>query len=182
MLHKWLNKKQNQKLILFFNGWSMDENPLKPLNFSHYDIVVFYNYQNIDIDNFLLDEINKYPEIILIGWSMGVWAGALCAKYFNIKNSIAINGTLSPIDDNFGIPHAVYKGTIDNFSLKYREKFYKRMFKTSEEFEKFLKIEVLEIFSINKMNFWPCANMLKYFLTLIMIGLLWANMIKFSPI
>ena len=31
MEYKWLSQKNNNKLIIFFNGWGMDEFPVKHL-------------------------------------------------------------------------------------------------------------------------------------------------------
>jgi biotin synthesis protein BioG len=118
----------------------MDSNPLNHLEPLNYDVLTYYNYNNLDIEDLAINEIEKYSDIILIGWSMGVWT----ANYFSgflpeIKQAIAINGTLLPIDDNYGIPRTIFQATLDNFKPETREKFYKRMFSTNEDFNRFLK-------------------------------------------
>ena len=45
MEYKWLNRKNNSKLIVFFNGWGMDENIVAHLEFDEYDVLMFYDYK-----------------------------------------------------------------------------------------------------------------------------------------
>ena len=72
MKYKWLNKEvNNSKLILFFNGWGMDENVVKHLDVEDYDVLMFYDYNTLDTD-FDFNSLNFYHEKNLIAWSMGV--------------------------------------------------------------------------------------------------------------
>ena len=51
MKYKWLNKEvNNSKLILFFNGWGMDDNVVKHLDVEDYDVLMFYDYNTLDTD------------------------------------------------------------------------------------------------------------------------------------
>lgn len=118
-----------KKLILFFNGWSLDENIVKHLTSSEHDVIMFYDYSGLDIDENVLKEINGYEEINIIAWSFGVWAcSTVINKFNNPKNVIAINGTLIPIDNNFGIPEKILNLTLSNLSEKTYPKFFKNMF------------------------------------------------------
>ncbi|MFH0702948.1 MAG: pimeloyl-ACP methyl esterase BioG family protein [bacterium] len=138
----WLIKKSSKKLLIFFNGWGMDENPFLHLKSSEYDVLMFYNYQNLDAENLKIEEWNNYQEINLVCWSMGVWTANFFREYLgSIKFSIAINGSFFPIHNDFGIPDNIFQLTLDNFSLLNREKFYKKMFSKDEDFQKFLKIQ-----------------------------------------
>ena len=38
MQYKWLNKKENKNLIVFFNGWGMSEKAVSHLDFDGYDV------------------------------------------------------------------------------------------------------------------------------------------------
>lgn len=128
----FLNERTHNKLILFFNGWSLDENIVNHLTSSEYDVIMFYDYSNLGIDENILNEINNYEEVNIIAWSFGVWAcGEVINKFNNPKNVIAINGTLIPIDNNFGIPEKIFNLTLSNLSEKSYPKFFKNMF--SEE-------------------------------------------------
>lgn len=131
MKYKWLTQNyKNDNLIYFFNGWGMDESVLnilkKPLNT---DILMFYDYQNLDINNDVFDECLKYKNKYLISWSMGVMISTIFAhKLGKLNKKIAINGTIKPIDDNYGILKKIYDLTINNFNQSSCEKFIKRMF------------------------------------------------------
>ena len=126
MKYKWLNKRNNQKLIIFFNGWGMDEAVVAHLDFCDFDVLMFYDYCSLDTD-FDFDKLSDYSQKYLIAWSMGVMIGTL----FDIKydRKTAINGTLKPIDDKFGIPVRIYNFTLKGFSEAGAEKFIKNMFK-----------------------------------------------------
>ena len=49
MQYHWLNKQNNEKLIIFFTGWSFDENPFKFLKSDNFDVMIFYDYNNLEI-------------------------------------------------------------------------------------------------------------------------------------
>ena len=125
MKYKWLNQKNNQKLIIFFNGWGMDECVVNYLSPEDYDVLMFYDYNSPETD-FDFENIYSYPQKYLIAWSMGV----MIATLFDIDyvSKTAINGTLKPIDDRFGIPKRIYDLTLKGFSPKGAERFIKSMY------------------------------------------------------
>ena len=133
MKYKWLNKEGNNKLILFFNGWGMDEGVVKHLNCEDYDVLMFYDYNTLDSD-FDFNSLNIYPEKNLIAWSMGVMVGGCLAPSLALPlgegTKIAINGTLKPIDAEFGIHPKIYDLTIKGFDENGRDRFIKSMFDT----------------------------------------------------
>ena len=129
MQYFWLNKKEeNKKLILFFNGWAMNETPVKHLKCDDYDVLVFYDYRSLDIN--LSDfDFSKYEQKNLICWSMGVYVANLFyddLKVFN--NKVAINGTTKIINNDFGIPEKIYKVTVKFLNEDSCDKFIKNMF------------------------------------------------------
>lgn len=125
MKYKWLNQKNNQKLIIFFNGWGMDECVVSHLEPDDYDVIMFYDYNTIETD-FDFKSIDIYSEKYLAAWSMGV----MIATLFDIDyvSKTAINGTLKPIDDEFGIPKRIYDLTVRGFSPRGAERFIKNMY------------------------------------------------------
>ena len=128
MKYKWLNKGVNNKiknLIVFFNGWGMDESIVKHLEFENYDVLMFYDYNSLETD-FDFSDLNIYSQKYLVAWSMGVMTATLFDIDYTSKT--AINGTLKPIDDKFGIPERIYNLTLRGFSPKGTEKFIKNMF------------------------------------------------------
>lgn len=127
MRYKWLNKKvDNHKIILFFNGWGMDECVVNHLDSEDFDVLMFYNYNTLDTD-FNFESLNTYQEINLVAWSMGVMIATFFSE-IKFHKKIAINGTLKPIDIKYGIHPRVYDLTIRGFDIKGREKFIDSMF------------------------------------------------------
>lgn len=128
MKSKWLHQKKSDKLILFCNGWGMDEHPFTPLTSHAWNVLMFYDYTDFESDQDLQKLFAGYREIVLVAWSMGVWVGQQLFKPFvkHLSASLAINGTLCPVDDQFGIPKSVVQATLDNLDEKQRMKFYKR--------------------------------------------------------
>ena len=85
---------------------------------------MFYDYNSLDID---LSILEKYTEKYLVAWSMGV----MCATLFNIKykTATAVNGTLKPIDNTYGIPVKIYNLTLQGLTPAGAQKFVMNMFK-----------------------------------------------------
>lgn len=132
MKYKWLNKTDSNKLIIFFNGWGMDEKIVSHLDCEDYDVIVFYDYNNLDIDI----DFSNYAEKYIIAWSMGVMT-AILFDFGEITSSTAICGTPFAIDDNYGIPERIYNLTIRGFSETSSQKFMERMFIEKPEIETF---------------------------------------------
>ena len=141
MISHWLYRDQSPNLILFCNGWGMDHHPLSPLESGGYDVLVLSDYSafELPIDLGVLTE--DYQEINLICWSFGVWAGANlfaeCQSVFSRR--IGVNGTLRPIDDQFGIPHQLFDATLAHFSVSVRERFYQRMCRFDGVYDQFMQ-------------------------------------------
>lgn len=138
MKYKWLNRKNQKKLIIFFNGWGMDENVIKHLNPEDYDVLMFYDYNTLDTD-FDFNSLNIYPKKHLIAWSMGVMVATCLSQLRNLHfgegTYTAINGTLKPIDIEFGIHPKIYDLTIKGFDEKGRNKFISSMFEEKTEID-----------------------------------------------
>ena len=47
----WLNKKNRDRVIIFFNGWGMDENAVIRLS-GLYDLLMVYDYRHLENKNF----------------------------------------------------------------------------------------------------------------------------------
>ena len=136
----WLHKNMNTHLILFCNGWGMDSTPFEHLASKEYDVCSLHNYSVIP-NEFDIETLTKgYAEVILIGWSMGVWAGQKLfkSKGYLFDRAIAINGTLCPINDDFGIPVMVYERTLLGYGEAARLKFYRRMCREKTNLKLFL--------------------------------------------
>lgn len=130
----WLNKQNNDKLIVFFAGWSFDWYPFTGMNFGDYDLLFVYDYNSMFVPD-EISQISEYKEKILITWSMGVFTAYLLKDYFaEFDRKIAINGTVTPVDDEFGIPENIFKLTLKHAAKGLEGKFYKNLFLTEQEY------------------------------------------------
>lgn len=134
----WLSQNNSSNLIVFFAGWSFDETPFKTLKCDGFDVLFVYDYNEISELEILKNISEKYEHKILICWSMGVFVAASLRKYFeNFDKKFAINGTVTPVDNEFGIPVKMFELTLKHASVGLGGKFYKNVYKTEEELEKY---------------------------------------------
>lgn len=128
MQFKWLNKENNKNLILFLNGWAMNESAVANLEKDGFDILMLSDYKNVDFDLTQFD-FEKYDKKYLVCWSMGVYVSNLFKKELEkFDKKIAINGTNKIIDNDFGIPEKIYKVTTKFLNESSLDKFIKNMF------------------------------------------------------
>lgn len=121
----------------------MDPHPFKLLGSRDYDILHIYDFSELSTIDGVLADINSYSERILISWSMGVWGGQHLFDGLGhlFARSIAINGTLCPVDDQYGIPRELFAGTMGGWSELSRRKFYRRLTGGGTIEKKFLKYQ-----------------------------------------
>lgn len=137
MQQKFIHRANNAKLILFFAGWGADEHlfPYPPPQ--GYDFMLCFDYTNTNFD---FELIKSYQSIRLIGWSMGVWVASMLFENYSLpwEKRVAINGTMYPKHDLWGIPVAVFEGTLKGFSPTTLAKFRRRMCGTTSGVKEFL--------------------------------------------
>lgn len=136
----WLHKKERKSLILFCNGWGMDGNPFRSLAAVQFDVYMLYDYRQLSMPAEVDRMFEKYNDIHLIGWSMGVWVGQrlFADKRERLSGSLAVNGTLCPIDDRYGIPKDIFAETLTTFNEAARSRFYRRMCREKSNLRSFL--------------------------------------------
>ncbi len=145
MQFHWLNKQNNNNLIVFFAGWSFDYKPFEFLDCENYDVLMVYDYNTLENVHELTKLINNpaYKQRNLIAWSMGVFtAYQLKNELSEFNKKIAVNGTPFPVDDEFGIPQKPFLLTLRHAKTGLEGKFYKNIFDKDEEFEKYVKSSV----------------------------------------
>ena len=115
----------------------MDENPFSVLK-SNCDVLYVYDYTTPDFPAF---DFSKYKSVKLLSFSYGVYAGAIAKLPDDLKldERVAINGTLLPVDDKYGVPVKQFELTekMDSQSVV---KFRQRLFggeKAQQHFEIF---------------------------------------------
>ena len=141
MKSEWLHRRRQERLIIFCNGWGMDATPFQPVDVRDYDLLMLFDYYDLSLDCDLETLFQSYQDIVLISWSMGVWVGQQIFQPWShrLRKAIAVNGTLCPIHDQFGIPVALYEATLAQFSEDSRLKFYRRMCRDHRSVDTFLK-------------------------------------------
>jgi biotin synthesis protein BioG len=149
MKYQWINKYNNKKLIIFFNGWGMNSNSISHLKFEDYDILMYYDYSDINFEEPILD---NYSYIVLISYSLGI----LSSMYF-LNNSkilpdikIAINGSGIPISDEYGIPVELYFDIMNNLNDTKYKKFLFSICGNISNYRKFLLNHQYDIDSLKK--------------------------------
>lgn len=116
------------RAIVFFNGWAMTPESVEHLALPEgYDLIVLWDYRDLTLPEELA--LDKYQDIILVAWSMGVWAAdvALAESLLPIRRAVAVCGTGYPMDDAYGIPEAVFRGTLEGLTEDNRMRFNRRM-------------------------------------------------------
>lgn len=137
-----LNKQNNKNLIVFFAGWSFDEKPFGKLVCDGFDILFIYDYNELNLPK-ELENLQNYEHKYLLAWSMGVFVAYEFRKLFeDFDYKIAINGTITPVDNEFGIPVKMFELTLKHVATGLAGKFYQNVFKNSEEFEMYSKTSV----------------------------------------
>ncbi len=126
MKHAFVHKEGSSRLLLIFAGWGMDANVFGHLHRPGYDVMVVWDYRSFHID---WKCTASYSEICLLAWSMGVFAAtqSVQAIEHKITKRVAVGGTPYPVDDELGIPQAVFNGTLSTLSEATLRKFNRRM-------------------------------------------------------
>lgn len=126
----------SNELILFFNGWSTDENPFNPVASSR-DILFVSDYSGL-IPNFGID-MNKYEKKILIAFSAGVFMAAYLKNLLpDLDLKIAVNGTFHMLDEKKGIPKETFK-MMEEITLENVLEIRKRFINKPKHYDKFNK-------------------------------------------
>lgn len=126
----FLRRAQCPTLELFFAGWGMDSRPFAwaadSPHTAHCDFAVCYDYTDMTLD---AEALRPYREVRVRAWSLGVYAASLVLPGLHcaVSSALAINGTLTPVDDTLGIPVAVYDATLENLCAESVDRFNRRM-------------------------------------------------------
>lgn len=136
MKHRITSDIGSSRLLIIFAGWAMDPHPFEHLVCPGYDIMVIWDYRSFFFDWQCVEE---YEEICILAWSFGVFAASQSAQAIDpkITKRVALNGTLHPISDQYGIPVNIFDGTIEHLDDRNLAKFYRRMCNSSEDFKAF---------------------------------------------
>ena len=109
------------RLILIFAGWSTDSRYYNDCVFDGWDTAVVSDYRDMAMPSIP----DQYATVYVFAYSLGVAAASLCGIQAAVR--IAICGSPEAVSDRFGIPEAVYAGTLDSLSERSLMKFHLRM-------------------------------------------------------
>lgn len=138
MNYAFLHRGGNSELLLLFLGWSMDEHAVAHLASGGLDVLALWDYTAPDTA--FLSETVGYRKIHLAAWSLGVFAAAklLAGRDIDFAGSTAFNGTLRPVDADFGIAPEIFLGTAEHWGEeRARSRFYQRVAGGRAELETF---------------------------------------------
>ena len=123
----FLQKNNSKDLIIFFCGWGMDENPFSILK-SNKDILYVYDYTTPEFACENID-FSGYDSIFLLAFSYGVYASGIAKlpESVVLKKSVAVNGTLIPVDNEYGVPVRQFELT-EKMDFESVVKFRQRLF------------------------------------------------------
>lgn len=126
---------QGEHLIVYFAGWGTPLDAVAHLILpTNHNLLICYDYQDLKLDF----DFSAYQQIRIVAWSMGVWvAERVLQEGITLQSSTAVNGTGLPCDDSFGIPYAIFKGTLDNLAENTRTKFERRICGDKVSFERY---------------------------------------------
>lgn len=126
MNHRLVSDTGASRLLLVFAGWGMDDNVLGHLRRPGYDVMVVWDYRSFHIDWSCVD---RYDEICILAWSMGVYAAAQTTQAieYKITRRVAVNGTPEPVHPTRGIPPEIFDATLASLSERSLAKFHRRM-------------------------------------------------------
>lgn len=124
---RFLHGADSKRLILIFAGWAMDHRPFDNLLYPGYRIAVVWDYTYESLDTEMLED---FDEICVLAWSYGVFMAArFMASHpeLPITATVAVNGTMHPIDRHCGIDPGIFDATLQGLSRDSVAKFYRRM-------------------------------------------------------
>lgn len=117
----------NRHLLLIFSGWAHDDAVFRQLSYPGCDIMLVWDYRDLRFDS---SALGGYDTVYLFAWSFGVYAASRVLPALDRRNiafTIAVNGSLCPVDDERGIPKGVFDGTRDFLDDRNLTKFYRRI-------------------------------------------------------
>ncbi|MBN2844015.1 MAG: DUF452 family protein [Sedimentisphaerales bacterium] len=143
----------NDSLLLFFNGWGMASlgsadifdrgwgllaSELIGPVYNSPDILEFFDYTQSDCGLDMSALCQRYKTLWLLSWSFGVAvAAAFWPDDLPVSRAIAVNGTLLPVSEQYGISPAVFEATLSNWSSSGQESFNRRICRGREQLSRF---------------------------------------------
>lgn len=133
MEQTWMKKEGSRNLILFFAGWNASPGLLDFISRKDFDYLLCWNYRSLEAD---WDFLPIYDSVDLLAWSFGIrvaQAAMPAMKGVKWGKKTAVNGTLFPVHDRYGIDPDIFKKTVSGFSEDVWLRFMRNMVADREE-------------------------------------------------
>lgn len=143
-----LQNTHNQPIpraVVVFLGWGMSAAPFYNLKKAGYDIFLlsdYADYKSGESFSPLISALKNYAEVVVVAWSFGVRiANDFMLQYGDrlpVTRTLAVNGTITHIDNRRGIPESVFRLTLRRMSKPTVANFIRRMFAEAPDYEAFV--------------------------------------------
>ena len=132
MRQKFLIQNGSESLVVFFAGWGTGPKLVEGLVMPC-DFMCVWDYSSHDFD---FQSITGYKNVYVVAWSFGVVAATYVMQQerLPIVLTLAICGTQYPVDNERGIPEAIFDATRNSLSISSLNKFYRRLCVDREHF------------------------------------------------
>ena len=146
MKQSYIIHEHHPRLLLFFAGWGADETPFKMYRPVASDFMVCYDYRTLDLTP--PDWKNTAKSTSSAGlWGYGRLRRPCHSSHRQVRPAkVSIWQTASPSTERpthrpaYGIPPAIYHGTLDGLTGASLHKFLRRMCANGAAFKAFLEI------------------------------------------
>ncbi|WP_420583573.1 pimeloyl-ACP methyl esterase BioG family protein [Ruegeria sp.] len=124
MKQRWLSRSGTDEVLLVFGGWALGSAPFEGLS-GNADVLFVEDYTLLDDP---LSALADYDGVTLIAFSFGVASAAhwLAQEGVQPDRLIAVSGTLSPADAEYGIAPNMIRATADQLTTASFAKFCRR--------------------------------------------------------
>lgn len=169
---RFVKRESSKRLVLIFADWGCDWRIFAPLTLPEYDIAVVWDYSEL---TFSWKRFMGYGEICLVGWGFGVFAASITVHEIEplITSRIAVNGTLTPLDDLTGMSPSRWRSLENTLSPTVWRRYMQSWFVNDREYRKaeenlprrtiadirneLIQLETHTIFHAEQMSDWDMA-------------------------
>jgi biotin synthesis protein BioG len=127
---RWLKQGSSAEAIVVFGGWAVGSKVFAHLA-GDQDVLFVNDYRDLNAD---LPDLGAYTRVSLLAWSFGVAAyGHWQQRRVDcFDRKVAVNGSLTPVCRERGIPPVAMKKTIETLSPDAYQLFQTRVFGTRQ--------------------------------------------------
>lgn len=123
---RWIRQNAGGKAIVVFGGWAVGHEVFTHLA-GDQDILFVSDYRDLEAD---LPDLSGYEQLTLLAWSFGVasyghWQQGRPDPF---QRRVAVNGSLTPVCRETGIPPVAMQKTIETLSPASYQLFLARVF------------------------------------------------------